>query len=391
MKICLVHNRYGTFSGEEAVVASQIELLEKHGHEVCQFSRSSAEIKEMVLGPLQAFCSGIYNPFSVQSFRRFLADQKPDLIHVHNLYPIISPAVLHVSKEFNLPVVMTLHNYRLICPNGLFMVKGTLCEKCCGGKEYWCFLKNCEGNLNKSLGYALRSYVARKRKSYLRHIHAYAALTAFQRKKLIQEGYAAERIQIVPNMSDPERVTNSNSGCLGDYVGYVGRISPEKGVDNLLEAARKHPHISFQVAGDYAKAPELVSKAPQNFHLKGHIPYDSVGMFMAKSRIIVFCSICYEGFPMILIEAMLQGCPVIASRLGGIPEIVDDGVTGLLFEAGNSDDLKEKIQHLWDNPQLCRKMGAAGKNKALREYTPNAYYIRLMDVYRAAGETKKRK
>ncbi len=167
MKICLVHNEYGTFSGEEAVVASQVGLLEKHGHTVCQFTRSSTEIPQMKFGPLQALCSGIYNPFSVQSFRRFLSDLRPDLVHIHNLYPLISPAVLHVCKEFSLPVVMTLHNYRLMCPNGLFMVNGTICEKCRGGRELWCLLNNCEGNLGKSLGYALRNYIARIRKSYL--------------------------------------------------------------------------------------------------------------------------------------------------------------------------------------------------------------------------------
>lgn len=382
MKICLVHNEYGTFSGEEAVVASQIQLLEEHSHEVCQFSRSSAEITKMKLGKLQALCSGIYNPFSVRSFRCFVSHEKPDLIHVHNLYPLISPAILHVCKEFSLPVVMTLHNYRLMCPNGLFMVNGTICEKCCGGKEFWCFFKNCEENLGKSLGYALRNYVARIRKSYLDNVHVFAALTDFQRQKLIQEGYPSERIKIIPNMSQP--VSTTGRKPLGDYIGYVGRISPEKGVNDLLKAASKHPHIDFQAAGGYDKAPELVDKAPQNFHFRGHLPYDTVGTFMAKSRVIVLCSIWYEGFPMILVEAMLRGRPVIASRLGGLPEVVDDGVTGLLFEAGNAEDLAEKIQYLWDNPELCRKMGEAGREKALREYTPDVYYERLMDVYQEA-------
>ncbi len=384
MKICLVHNEYGTFSGEEAVVTSQIKLLEEHGHEICRFTRSSTEIEQMRLGKLRALCSGIYNPFSVRSFRRFLIGEQPDFIHVHNLYPLISPAILHVCKEFHVPVVMTLHNYRLICPNGLFMVRGKICEKCCGGKEFYCFVNNCEGSIGKSLGYALRNYVARIRKSYLRHIHGLAALTDFQRQKLIQEGYSVARIQIVPNMS---KAASGNGGeTLGDYIGYVGRISPEKGVDNLLEAAIKHPDINFQAAGDYDKAPELVEQAPQNFHFKGHLSYDAVGLFIAKSRFIVLCSICYEGFPMILVEAMLRCRPVIASRLGGIPEVVDDGVTGLLFEAGNADDLVDKIQYLWDNPDICRKMGKAGKEKALREYTPDVYYKRLMDMYNTAEE-----
>jgi glycosyltransferase involved in cell wall biosynthesis len=155
-------------------------------------------------------------------------------------------------------------------------------------------------------------------------------------------------------------------------------------VSTLLEVAEKHPHIPFQAAGGYDKATEIVARTPENFHFLGHLARNSVDTFIARSRIIVLCSICYEGFPMILVEAMLQGRPVIASRLGGIPEVVEDGVTGLLFEAGNADDLAEKINYLWEHPELCRQMGEAGREKALREYTPNTYYRRLMDVYQKA-------
>jgi glycosyltransferase involved in cell wall biosynthesis len=382
MKICLVHNEYGTFSGEEAVVASQVKLLEEHGHQVCRFTRSSVEIERMMLGQLRAFCSGIYNPFSARAFRRFLVDQRPDLVHIHNLYPLISPAVLHVCKEFSLPVVMTLHNYRLICPNGLFMVGGKICEKCRGGKEYWCIFRKCEGSLLKSLGYALRNFAARVRKDYLHNVHVFAALTYFQRQKLVSEGYPAERVMVMPNMSQPAGETGTED--LGNYIGYVGRVSPEKGVDTLLEAADKHPQIPFQVAGGYDKYPELIARASGNFHFLGHLARNSVDNFIAQSRIIVMCSICYEGFPAVLVEAMLRGRPVIASRLGGIPEVVDEGVTGLLFEAGNAVDLAAKIQYLWAHPDLCRQMGEAGRKKALLEYTPDTYYRRLMDVYRQA-------
>jgi glycosyltransferase involved in cell wall biosynthesis len=279
---------------------------------------------------------------------------------------------------------MTLHNYRLICPNGLFMVKGEICEKCSGGKEFWCFFRNCERSLSKSLGYALRNFVARVRRSYLNNVHVYAALTCFQRNKLVEEGYLAERIEVVPNMVQP--VVDIGIDSLGDYIGYVGRVSPEKGVHTLLEAARSQPKIKFQAAGGYEKVLELVRQAPGNFRFLGHLTRHYVDAFMAKSRVIVLCSICYEGFPMVLVEAMLQGRPVIASRIGGISEIIEDNITGLLFEAGNAEDLAGKIQYLWDNPELCRKMGRAGREKALLEYSPAAYHRRLMDVYEKAKE-----
>lgn len=382
MKIILVHNEYGKYSGEESVVESQIQLLEGHGHQVCPFTRSSAELDDMRFGRLYGFCCGIYNPLSVRSFRQFLIDQIPDIIHIHNLYPLISPAVLHVCNDFNIPVVMTLHNYRLICPNGMFLTKGKICESCKSGREYWCVLKNCEGSIAKSLGYALRNFVARIRKSYLDNVDVFAALTDFQRQKLVSEGYPADRVAVVPNMCDAGGITHTNE--LGEYVGYVGRVSPEKGVNLLVKVAEKHPDIPFQAAGAYSKAPELVHKAPTNFKFLGHLQRNRVDTFIEQSRFIVLSSIWYEGFPMILVEAMLQGRPVVASRLGGIPEIVEDGVTGLLFEAGNTEDLAQKVRFLWDHPCICRKMGEAGREKALREYTSKAYYIRLIEVYQKA-------
>ena len=384
MKIAIVHNEYGTFSGEEAVVAGQIQLLEKHGHSVCKFIRSSTEIDKKFLGQLQAFCSGIYNPFSVHSFKRFLSQHSPDIIHIHNLYPLISTAILHACKDFNTPVVMTVHNYRLICPNGLFMVNGEICEKCCGGKEYSCVLNKCEGSFGKSLGYALRNYVARKRKSYLHNIHCFAALTAFQQERLVAEGYPLEKIMLLPNMSQP--VSDKNTANPGEYIAYVGRISAEKGVDCLIDVAKNNPNIPFKAAGGYDEKPLLVAMAPDNFSFTGHRPSKQVSNFMLQSRFIVLCSVCYEGFPVVLVEAMLRGKPVIASHLGGIPEVVADGITGLLFEADNTTDLEQKIKFLWKNPKLCRKMGAAGKEKALREYTPEVYYTRLMEIYQKAGE-----
>jgi len=381
MKIAIVHNEYGKFSGEEAVVAGQIELLTGQNHSVVRFTRSSAEISTMFLGQLQAFFCGIYNPFARKKFRAFLQQQKPDIVHIHNLYPLISPAILSVCREMGLPVVMTVHNYRLICPNGLFMSKGEICECCRGGREYWCVLKNCEDSFTKSLGYALRNAVARWMNLYLDNVNILAVLTKFQGKKLIEQGFAPERIVVVPNMSP---FVGEGNDQPGDYIGYVGRISPEKGVSTLIEVAGQYPQILFKAAGNYEKCPELLDFTSNNFQFLGQLNREAVFDFFVESRVIVLCSTWYEGFPMILIEAMLHGKPVIASRLGGIPEIVDDGKTGLLFEAGNAVDLAEKIKYLWDNPQLCRRMGEAGREKALREYSSEKYYQRLMKVYEKA-------
>jgi len=186
--VCVVHNEYGIFSGEEAVVENQAKLLRDNGHEVIRFFRSSAEISEMQLGKLRAFFSGIYSLSSKRALRKFLTEYKPDVVHVHNVFPLISPSVLSECRKAGVPVVMTVHNYRLVCPNGLLMFDGQICEKCCSSREYQCLLNNCEASFFKSLGYFLRNYIARKLKLFKNNVTIYACLTEFQKQRLINAG-----------------------------------------------------------------------------------------------------------------------------------------------------------------------------------------------------------
>jgi len=210
----------------------------------------------------------------------------------------------------------------------------------------------------------------------------YITLTEFQKKRLIQEGFPADRVRVIPNMVDWNGMKEAKQ--VGDYVGFVGRISPEKDISTLIKAAEACPDIQFKAAGSYDRMPDTVQAAPENFEFCGYLGKEQLDEFYSNSRIIVLSSVCYEGFPSVLLEAMLRGKPVVCSRIGGLPEIVADGVTGLLFEPGNADDLAEKIQYLWSRPDLCREMGQAGREKALRKYSPEEYYERLMAVYEKA-------
>ncbi len=379
----MIHNAYGSLSGEEIMISRISNILQDYGHKVSTFFRNSSEIKTGA-DKRRAFFSGIYSRKSRRQFRETIKQNRPDVVHIHNLFPLISPAILPECKKASVPVVMTVHNYRLVCPSGLHLTAGKICEKCCGGREYQCLLNNCEKSLSKSLGYFLRNYVARKLKLYKNNVSMYACLTEFQKQRLIDAGFDADRLVVIPNMANVQE--RDNESVLGDYIGFIGRISPEKGVGDLVSAARQLEDIKFKAAGSYDLIPELLNSAPDNFEFCGHIGRDKISGFYDNSRISVMCSICYEGFPSTILEPMMQGKPVIASRIGGIPEIVDDGVTGLLFEPGNAEDLAEKIQYLWDRPELCKKMGQAGREKALREYSPKKYYERLMDVYKKTIE-----
>ncbi len=381
-KVLLVHNAYGKFSGEEAVVEGTRKLLAEKGHKVVALARSSADIGRMLLGNLRAFFSGVYSRSARRQMRELIQQARPDVVHVHNVFPLISPSVLVECRRAGVPVVMTVHNYRLVCPTGLHMVNGQVCEKCCGGREYWCVLRNCTGSLPKSLGYALRNWVARKWRLFLDNVTLYAALTEFQRQRLIAAGFPGDRIEVIPNMAAP--VKADAEAELGDYVGYVGRISPEKGVPLLIAAARMCPQLVFRAAGSVEGMRHLVHRTPSNLEFVGQLQKEALEDFYARSRMIVLPSTWFEGFPMVLAEAMLRGKPIVCSRIGGLPEIVEDGVTGLLFEPGNAEELAEKIRSLWEQPDLCCKMGRAGREKALREYSPERYYQRLMAAYRRA-------
>lgn len=386
MKVLFVHNDYGAFSGEEIVLKSQVQLLQEHGHEVFWFRRGSSEIDSMFLGKIRAFFSGIYSYRSRNDMRTLLKRIQPEIVHVHNVFPLISPSVFLAFAETRVPVAMTVHNYRLVCPNGLHLPKGgrEICEKCCRGSEYWCVLRNCEQSLPKSLGYALRTYVARRLGFFRKNVTLFACLTEFQRKRLIAEGYPAERLQVVPNMYPADTETGIDRERCGDFVAYVGRISPEKGIKLLLSAAESLWNIPFRLAGSYNAMPEFVDCAPANVAFLGNVDREHLPKFFSQSRFLVLCSTWFEGFPMAILEAMVHAKPVICSRIGGLPEIVDDGVTGLLFEPGNAVELAEKIRYLWHRPDLCRQMGLAGREKALREYSPGKYYERLMEVYKKA-------
>ena len=222
MKILLVHNDYARHSGEETVVETMATLLQNRGHKVAFYRRSSCEKRERLSGQVAGFFQGIYSPSGIRGMREVILREKPDVINVHNLYPFISPAALSECHKANIPVVMTVHNYRLICPTGLFMRNGAPCEKCLQqGGEWSCIRHNCEGTLPRSIGYALRGAYARWNEIFHQYVDRFACLSEFQRQKLITAGFDAAKIRIIPNTIDiPDSLTSTN----GEYVAYCSTL-----------------------------------------------------------------------------------------------------------------------------------------------------------------------
>ena len=387
MFILIIHNKYGRHSGEESVVYAQEKLLTSNGHRVQSYFRSSETIAG-IKGQTNAFFSGFFNRKSYRDIEELLQNGPvPDIIHIHNLYPLISPAVLHLLRRNGIPIVMTVHNYRLICPNGLYFTHGEICERCNGGREWNCILRNCERSLFKSTGYALRNAFARLRGSYRETVSKFICLTDFQRGKLAENGFPSARITVIPNFSD-SGLSGTEDRSSGDHGIFVGRLNNQKGFDLLVDAMKilegaSNPYGTVRIIAAGKEDPDFIRTLdlPGNILRKGNLdPGDLENLYLA-SRFLVFCSKSYEGFPMVFLEAMKYGIPVIAPRLGAFPEIIEDGVNGLLFEPGNADDLAAKIQTLWHDPERSTRMGATGNLRLREKYSPERYYTELMKIY----------
>ena len=380
MKLLFVHNRYGKRSGEEIMLDRIVDLLRQRGHEVGTFMADSADIAGLS-GKLGAAASGIHSPASRRAIAERIAADKPDLVQVQNLYPLISPAVLPVIREAGVPIVMRLSNYRLACPNGLFLSHGKVCQACSGGHEWNCVAKNCEGDLFKSAAYAARNAWARKRGYYRDNVTRYYAQTAFQRDVLVREGYPADRIDVIPNMIDV--AADTPAWTPGKFVGFVGRLSAEKGVDTLFAAAARLPHIPFRLAGslgDYAGRTDI----PANVHLLGNLEPEALATFYREAAMVVTPSVWFEGFPGVVIEAMAHSRPVVLSDIGGLPELVGGGAAGLLVPPGDDAALAAAITRLWDDEAERQQLGEAGFHRVKCEYTSDLYYQRLMATYERA-------
>ena len=242
-------------------------------------------------------------------------------------------------------------------------------------------LKNCRNNILESAAYALRSSVARRFRLFHDNVNVLIVMTAFAKRKLLQAGFREDQIAVVPNpASVRDAATNPSAG---QYVAFAGRMSPEKGVDILLSAAERMPNVPFKVAGDGPLLSEMMARAPANVEFLGRLGPDELREFYGKSQLVVVPSVWFEQFPIVVLEAgarIARDC--VQDR--GLPEIVEEGITGSLFEPGNPEDLVQQVRGLWEDPELCNRMGRAGRQKVIREYTEDAYYHNLMAVYQTA-------
>ena len=368
LKILLVHNNYGKYSGEEAVVDKMATMLQSLGYDVAQLRMSTEGLRDSTVGKIKGFVAGIHSPAGVRAMREALKREKPDVVNVHNLYPFISPAALRECKRAGVPVVMTVHNFRLICPTGLFMRDGGPCEYCLTkGNEWGCVKFNCENSLLKSVGYAARNAVARLKHHYIDCVDKFACITDFQRRKLIEAGFPSKKIIVIPNSMDADVNVEPKKG---NYVAFCGRLSHEKGIDLIIEVAREHPEIPFKLAGA-ARDKDLIENLPANIELMGYLSGNDLKDFYVNAQFFVMASRCYEGFAMAILEGAAYSKPMIAPDHGGFTEIIGTGddAIGLLFEPGNAEALEAAVIRLWNDETLTRLLGLKANEKLKARYS----------------------
>jgi len=378
MKLLLIHNDYGKYSGEEAVVDRQIVLFKRMGHEVGVYRKTTEGRRGTFWGNIKGLLWGFYAYNAVRDIKQIMKDDRPDIVVVHHLYPFISPAILKHIKKAGVPVIMTVHNFRLMCPTGLFMRNSEPCELCLGGHEWNCIRHNCESSHLKSLGYAGRNWYARATKAYINNVDIYACITRFQIQKLIQAGFDKNKMRHIPNFLD--RVEDP-AYSLGDYVAISGRLSKEKGIDLALEVATMTPDIKYVFAGSPRKEEPITTPIPDNCIFLGYIPKKELANFYQNARFLLNMSRCYEGFPMTILEAASHGKPSIGPGHAGFLEIIENNITGLHFKPGNAEDLKRKITWLWNNPDSCMEMGKNAFLKLKNNYTTEIVKKQWQDVF----------
>ena len=379
MRVLQVFNRHRHGGGADNIWDQTISISRERGLEVGVFSRDSNALPNNLYGKFKAFSSGIYAREAVAEFDRVLQEFKPDVVHAHELYPLVSHWILPRCKKAGIPVVFSVYDFRLTCPIATHYSKGKVCHKCASNSEYWAVLKNCRNSYPESIAFAMRSTVTRKFKLVTDYVDQFIVLSEFSRDWLIREvGLDGTLIHTVsPAISAPETSVDPSKG---EYIAYAGRFAEEKGVALLAEAARRLD-LPLKLAGGSPNHP-LIGPG-SNIECKWLNPED-LAEFYRGARMLVVPSTWYETFGVVAGEAMSHGVPVIATRIGALQNTVDDEVTGLLFENGNVSDLAEKISRLWNDPELCKRLGHAGRKKATEQFSIDEHFRRTLHAYQCA-------
>jgi len=376
-RVLIVHNAYRHRGGEDNVVDAEIELLRQHGHDLEVYRRHNDDVARMPAASL-AFQT-IWSHRTTSDIAALIREFRPEVIHAHNTFPLVSPSLYWAAMRAGIPVVQTLHNFRLICLQAMLLRDGRACEDCIGKAPWRGVVHRCyRGSTMESGVLAGMLSVHRALGTFRDHVTRYIALSEFARKKFVNGGLPERRISVKPNFVDvPRQPASVRTGGL-----FVGRLSEEKGIDVLVRALALCPGFTCRMVGD----------GPEAHRVQSHMGAVALGWKsrqevldeMHHAQYLIVPSICYENFPLAIVEGFACGLPVIASRHGAMAELIAEGRTGLLFTAGSAEDLATKLRWAEANPERMQEMGRNARSVYEAKYTPGENYIQLRAIYAAA-------
>jgi glycosyltransferase involved in cell wall biosynthesis len=387
----LVHNFYGSAapSGENQVFEAEKALLQSRGHEVAEFTRRSDEIRgQGVWGTIKGAVATPWNPWSTGAIRQEVTRFLPDVVHVHNTFPLISPSIFHALAGTGVARVLTLHNYRLFCPAAIPMRAGKVCTDCLDQRsvlpalQHGCYRNSRLATVPQALNVALH----RAAGTWSHQVDAFIVLTEFQRQRVVDAGLPASRVFVKPNFY-PGNPAVVPWGQRQPYVVFAGRLTAEKGVATLIRAWQlwgpEAPELRILGGGELrAELEAMATGLPVRF--LGQVSANEAQRQIAQARLLVLPSECFEGFPMVVREAFAFGTPAAVSDLGPLPSIVKHGESGAVFQTGNPAALLQEVRRAWSTPGLLATLGDGARAAFEANYTEEANYGMLMGVYEKA-------
>lgn len=391
MKIALVHNPYQQPGGEDSVFRSERDLLRREGHQIIEYQRTNEDVSQFVsIRRLALAKHTIWASDTYEEFRRLLVQERPDVVHVHNTFVMVSPSIYWACRHTRVPVVQAVQNYRLLCPGALFLRDGKVCEECMEhgvwrGVRYGCY----HSSRPQTAVVAAMLTTHRILGTWSKLIDYYLVPTQFGRRKFIEGGLPPNKLLVKPNFVYPDPGAGDGHRS---YALFVGRLSPEKGLRTLLAAwTLLRKVIPLQIVGDGPLRGELEAYARQHglqdVQFRGNLARDQVMTAMKEARCLMFPSECYEGLPMTIVEAFACGTPVLAAGHGAMKELVEDGRTGKLFKPGDASDLADKVSSVWSDPGALEGFGTAARLEYEAKYTAKKNHGMLLDAYQRAMQS----
>lgn len=405
MKILMVHKFYYIEGGAERYFFNLSELLQREGHQVIPFAMQHPRNEETpyssyfvdyfepdkemaklgLMNGARAAARVIFNYQAQDRIEALIDEIQPDLAHVHGVYHHLSPSVLFSLKKKHLPVIFTLHEYKILCPDYLFLdSQGRVCERC-AGKHFWhAVAKKCfRDSLAASALVSVESYAHRLLRTYHRKVDLYLSPSKFLRSKMIQYGFPEEKVEWLPytipiDLYEPQY---SHQG----YFVYVGRLSHEKGIAPLVHAMKRIPHARLKVLGTGRLGEPLQAFVRQeglkNVEFLGHQSGQALRETVKNAMFVVVPSVVYDNSPLTIYEAFAHGKPVVGAEIGGIPELIDPGKDGFLFKAGDEDSMVAVLNQMLECQADYPAMGKHGREKAVSLFGPEAHVKKIQEIY----------